>query len=140
MGFSASGKGCAVAACSESQVTSVYDYSTNYCNLHDLYCGKGDGCNQVNKNLDLSFEENNVNCSSGQHDASACAKTCGPTRGRHENALAPAVRVNETWAAEETRRVKGGKIPYHPVKKTPLLVDKKKKKKKKKKYSADTTA
>ena len=35
--FSASGKGCAVAACSESQVTSVYDYSTNYCNLHGKY-------------------------------------------------------------------------------------------------------
>jgi hypothetical protein len=30
--------GCAVTACSESQVTSIGDYGTNYCNLHDLYC------------------------------------------------------------------------------------------------------
>ena len=37
--FTGNGEGCEVEACSESQVTSVIDYSTNYCNLHVLYDG-----------------------------------------------------------------------------------------------------
>jgi len=31
-------KGCKVTACSESQANSLYDFSTNYCNLYNLYC------------------------------------------------------------------------------------------------------
>ena len=30
--------GCSVSACSESQVFSIGDYGTNFCNIHDLYC------------------------------------------------------------------------------------------------------
>ena len=37
--FAVAGSGCQLDACSESQVTSYADFSTNYCNLHDLYCG-----------------------------------------------------------------------------------------------------
>jgi len=36
--FTDSGSGCFVTACSESQVFSILDYGTNYCNMHDLYC------------------------------------------------------------------------------------------------------
>lgn len=62
--FSASGTGCKVDACSESQVSSIVDYSTNYCNLHDLYCSSSDGCPTVGK--DLSYTETYSSCS--QHD------------------------------------------------------------------------
>jgi len=77
LSLSASGSGCEIQACSESQVTSVLDYSTNYCNLHDLYCGSKNGCRHVKH--DFAVDEKSVDCSSGQHDASACAKTCGPS-------------------------------------------------------------
>jgi len=40
---------CNIIACSESQVTSVADMSTNYCNIHNLYCGShwGPACKFV---------------------------------------------------------------------------------------------
>ena len=55
--FATNGEGCSISACSESQVMSVIDYSTNYCNLHNLYDG-------------LTFTESYDSCS--QHDTSAC--------------------------------------------------------------------
>merc|ERR1712023_258527 len=39
--------GCEMKACSESQGYSVYDYGTNYCNLHNLFCGSSEGCKPV---------------------------------------------------------------------------------------------
>jgi hypothetical protein len=60
--------GCAVAACSESQVTSVIDFSTNYCNLRNLYCSSKEGCPGVGP--DLSYDESYVSC--GQRDATRC--------------------------------------------------------------------
>merc|ERR1719486_193043 len=39
--------GCKIEACSESQGTSVGDFSTNYCDLRNLYCGSADGCQPV---------------------------------------------------------------------------------------------
>lgn len=59
-----SGSGCEVDACSESQVNSIKDYSTNYCNLHSLYCSSADGCTVVK--TQLSYEEKYTSCS--QHD------------------------------------------------------------------------
>jgi len=35
---------CKMYACSQSQVTSVGDDGTNFCNIHDLYCTE-EGCN-----------------------------------------------------------------------------------------------
>ena len=55
-----------MTACSESQITSVIDMSTNYCDLHDLYAGKG-----VKTTLD--GQETLVSCS--QHVASKCIKS-----------------------------------------------------------------
>ena len=65
---SSSDGGCSVEACSESQVNSMLDFSTNYCNLHDLYCSSTDGCPTVGK--DLSYSEKYSSCR--QHDVSAC--------------------------------------------------------------------
>ena len=64
------GGGCAVAACSESQVTSVIDFSTNYCNLRNLYCSPGEGCPPGAGGPDLSYDESFVSC--GQRDATKC--------------------------------------------------------------------
>lgn len=68
--------GCDVVACSESQVTSVKDFSTNYCNLHDLYCSD-QGCNDASSGL--KYTEKIDECSSGQHDQSDCYKVSAPT-------------------------------------------------------------
>merc|ERR1711871_1148978 len=66
--FSDSETGCSIQACSESQVTSVLDMSTNFCNIHDLYC-TDDACHT---GAQLSYTETNVDASSGQHDKSSC--------------------------------------------------------------------
>ena len=42
--YEASGSGCVVSGCSESQVFSVLDSSANFCNLRMLTCGTSDGC------------------------------------------------------------------------------------------------
>ena len=60
--------GCAVTSCSESQVTSVIDFSTNYCNLPNLYCSSKEDCPGAGP--DLSYDESFVSCS--QHDATKC--------------------------------------------------------------------
>merc|ERR1712232_657271 len=63
--------GCLISGCSESQVTSIADFSTNYCNLRMLYCGSEDGCKPVLH--DISVQENSVKPSFGaSHDPSAC--------------------------------------------------------------------
>lgn len=61
--------GCILSGCSESQVFSVLDYSTNYCNLRNLYCNnKYDGC-EVSR-YDLDYEETYIGCR--ENDASQC--------------------------------------------------------------------
>eukprot|EP00040_Diaphanoeca_grandis_P003427 m.24896 g.24896 ORF g.24896 m.24896 type:complete len:178 (-) comp14791_c0_seq1:191-724(-) len=49
---SASSTGCTLTGCSESQVTSVVDYSTNYCNIRNLVCGSSMGCKSVQTDID----------------------------------------------------------------------------------------
>merc|ERR1719183_255410 len=68
--FDDQGASCKFAACSESQVTSVIDYSTNYCNLHDLYCGTKYGCKIAT--FDFVSSESKQDCS--QSDALQCLK------------------------------------------------------------------
>uniref|UniRef100_A0A7S0J3V4 Uncharacterized protein n=1 Tax=Calcidiscus leptoporus TaxID=127549 RepID=A0A7S0J3V4_9EUKA len=64
---------CDVQGCSESQVTSFSDFSTNYCNLRMLYCSSADGCRPVI--TDASVSEREVVASLGAgHDPSACLK------------------------------------------------------------------
>lgn len=50
---------CKVEACSESQVFSSIDYSTNYCNIHSLYCAD-EGCRPF---TELSYSETVGTCS-----------------------------------------------------------------------------
>ncbi|KAJ9455286.1 hypothetical protein DIPPA_64838 [Diplonema papillatum] len=57
-----------IRSCSESQVSSLLDASTNYCNVHNLYCGTQDGCKPATFNL--AYLESFGSCS--QHEASAC--------------------------------------------------------------------
>jgi len=54
------GEGCEMSGCSESQVLSILDMSTNYCNLRSLYCNSSDGCNVVSSELD--YTEKYLNC------------------------------------------------------------------------------
>lgn len=68
--FAKSGTGCLVNSCSESQVFSITDYSTNYCNLHDLYCSSTDGCPTIGK--DLTYTETYTSCT--QHDSVCVTK------------------------------------------------------------------
>eukprot|EP00401_Gymnodinium_catenatum_P069327 CAMPEP_0117562952 /NCGR_PEP_ID=MMETSP0784-20121206/55239_1 /TAXON_ID=39447 /ORGANISM="" /LENGTH=174 /DNA_ID=CAMNT_0005360573 /DNA_START=20 /DNA_END=541 /DNA_ORIENTATION=- len=63
--------GCKIEGCSESQGFSVGDFSTNYCNLRNLYCGTADGCSPVLK--DFASVESAVSKSLGAgHDWGAC--------------------------------------------------------------------
>mmetsp|Transcript_8097 Transcript_8097/g.9444 ORF Transcript_8097/g.9444 Transcript_8097/m.9444 type:complete len:181 (-) Transcript_8097:268-810(-) len=66
-----SGQGCQLHACSESQVRSVVDYSTNYCNLRSLYCNQSDSCPIIT--LNLEYEEVYVDC--GQRTVEKCIST-----------------------------------------------------------------
>ncbi len=65
----ANGGGCILNACSESQVFSILDFSTNYCNLRNLYCNSSDGGCPVVKH-DFQYEETYVSC--WQRDAKKC--------------------------------------------------------------------
>merc|ERR1712187_392426 len=47
--LTAVGGQCQIKACSESQGTSFADFSTNYCDIRNLYCGPEDGCTTVSK-------------------------------------------------------------------------------------------
>mmetsp|Transcript_99908 Transcript_99908/g.149682 ORF Transcript_99908/g.149682 Transcript_99908/m.149682 type:complete len:174 (+) Transcript_99908:62-583(+) len=67
--FTADGSGCKLEACSESQVTSVLDFSTNYCNLHNLWCGAKDGCPVAKQDL-ADYKETLGSC--WQNDKSKC--------------------------------------------------------------------
>merc|ERR1712151_792317 len=84
--------GCSVDACSESQVTSVMDFSTNYCNIRNLYCGSADGCKPVTH--DFANAEKVVRPSIGAgKDRSACVVAADATESTDtkEPALAPAL-------------------------------------------------
>merc|ERR1719449_68514 len=61
---------CEIAACSESQGSSLKDFSTNYCDLRNLYCGSADGCTPALN--DFTSTQESVTASSGQSDFSQC--------------------------------------------------------------------
>jgi hypothetical protein len=64
--------GCKVKACSVSQVTSILDFSTNYCNLRNLYCNsKADGCPVIKR--DLNYQEAYDSC--WQRNVERCIST-----------------------------------------------------------------
>eukprot|EP00746_Dinoflagellata_sp_MGD_P069528 gnl/MRDRNA2_/MRDRNA2_28470_c0_seq1.p1 gnl/MRDRNA2_/MRDRNA2_28470_c0~~gnl/MRDRNA2_/MRDRNA2_28470_c0_seq1.p1 ORF type:complete len:270 (+),score=48.59 gnl/MRDRNA2_/MRDRNA2_28470_c0_seq1:90-899(+) len=71
LAFEQSGADCKLSGCSESQVTSILDFSTNYCNMHDLYCGSQDNCPVVKSDL-KGYIETFGSCR--QHDSTNCIK------------------------------------------------------------------
>ena len=62
---------CVLRGCSESQVTSVADFSTNYCNLFMLYCGSKDGCKPVSHDIPSQLVEAKPSFGAGK-DPKAC--------------------------------------------------------------------
>merc|ERR1711972_61729 len=62
---------CQIKACSESQGTSVGDFSTNYCDIRNLYCGSADGCSIVSKDFTASEDSYSKSIGAG-HDFSQC--------------------------------------------------------------------
>jgi len=64
--------GCQVTACSESQVNSFLDMSTNFCNLHNLYCGKQDGCPVADQDIGEYKEELRTFSRGAGKDKSKC--------------------------------------------------------------------
>ena len=65
------GSGCKIEACSRSQVPSLFDSGTNYCNLKMLYCGSADGCTPVTHDFTVETEETEKFAESNV-DLSAC--------------------------------------------------------------------
>merc|ERR1712129_48031 len=51
-----SSSSCKLEACSRSQVTSLLDMGTNYCDLKMLYCGKADGCKPFSYDFTVGTE------------------------------------------------------------------------------------
>jgi hypothetical protein len=63
--------GCQIKGCSESQGTSVGDFSTNYCDMRNLYCGSSDGCVTAGKDF-TSTEKSHTGSLGAGHDSSKC--------------------------------------------------------------------
>lgn len=64
---------CEIEACSRSQVTSILDMGTNYCDLKMLYCGSKDGCKPVITDFTVG-DETTEKFSQASVDMSACLK------------------------------------------------------------------
>ena len=62
---------CGIHACSESQGFSIGDFSTNYCNIRNLYCGKEDGCVTVKHDFETREDVVDHNLGAGE-DKTAC--------------------------------------------------------------------
>lgn len=63
------GEHCRVSACSESQGFSLCDFSTNFCNLFNLFCNEGEGCGLLNLSLEYELLDTGDNC----YHTEACA-------------------------------------------------------------------
>eukprot|EP00392_Amoebophrya_sp_AT5.2_P006362 g6374.t1 len=109
---------CSVSACSESQITSYLDFSTNYCNLRNLLCGsKTSGCKTakhaeleiVKQDLDDCAQSDAMKCSSATHGASAMVKHVAVATGTeveiqsHQSAGLPSEAATHSSSPEETR-------------------------------------
>ena len=56
-------RGCNIEACSESQSNSILDHSTNYCNIHDLYCND----KECQPHSNLHYTEEFIKCNQHKH-------------------------------------------------------------------------
>ena len=62
---------CGIHACSESQGFSIGDFSTNYCNIRNLYCGSEDKCVYVKHDFETSEQTVKHSIGAGE-DKTAC--------------------------------------------------------------------
>lgn len=51
------GSSCKIEGCSEAQVFSIADFSTNYCEQKLMYCGSDEGCNVANSDFTHTEDE-----------------------------------------------------------------------------------
>jgi len=87
---------CGIHACSESQIFSVKDFSTNYCNVRNLYCGKEDGCVPVKHDFDSSEVKLSPSAFAGT-DKDACIVNAAPaTMLRGEQLKTAATLLGDT--------------------------------------------
>ena len=68
--------GCQIEACSESQGTSVGDFSTNYCDILNLYRGSADGNVAVSNDF-TSTEVSHKGSIGAGHDSIVCIVSTG---------------------------------------------------------------
>jgi len=69
-----SGDSCVVRGCSESQVSSVLDFSTNFCNIRMLTCGKADGCKSAGFDFGATKITDNEQSLGSSNKMSDCLK------------------------------------------------------------------
>ena len=65
------GQGCFLTGCSVAQSISYYDYSRNYCNMHNLLCGKAENCKIARHDMRPATEEY-LKCP--YHDVKLCIR------------------------------------------------------------------
>merc|ERR1712232_235058 len=70
--------GCELKSCSESQVTSIYDFSGNFCNLWMLNCGSDAGCVPVKHDSTMYTTESKRSAGATSRECD-CFGTCGKT-------------------------------------------------------------
>lgn len=76
--LTASPHGCRLQGCSESQGRSYGDYSTNFCNIRNLYCGDADGCAEAEHGLTLRRETMCTLMQGASDDVSQCTTAHHP--------------------------------------------------------------
>merc|ERR1712195_199059 len=64
---------CLIEACSRSQVNSLFDKGTNYCDLKMLFCGSKDGCKPVKHDFSVG-QETTSKFAQASVDMGACLK------------------------------------------------------------------
>jgi len=96
------GSGCIIEGCSESQVTSVFDSSGNFCNLRMLTCGSSDGCVSVGTDYQstLTDDQQSRGASSAMSDCLVDAESMQSTAE-----LSQPVPTNLSSSAGETNVV-----------------------------------
>jgi len=88
---------CKIEACSRSQVTSVLDMGTNYCDLKMLYCGSADGCKPVKHDFTVGPESTKKHSQSSV-DLSSCLKVLSSPKPAATPVAAPAAAMQKEVA------------------------------------------
>lgn len=88
--FSSEEDGCRLQMCSESQVFSIADFSTNFCNMYLMFCGASDGCPYSQHSF--TYKELKLSPSIG---AGTSKSACLPKI--HQNAVNSIIKVLQSY-------------------------------------------